>query len=295
MNKARKRFIDAHMHLWDVHENPWYRFPVPGNDFGFGLKQPFPDSYLMDDYLTSMCVVDLIQCVHVTAVTEAKDVEAESAWIADIARRTDVVHAVIGTVDLQKPLREIEAMLDRESARPLYRGIRLLGGLDYDSAPAAGLLAALASRRLVYEVVARSDGGIEAAARALRRHEDVVAVLEHTGWPAALGKTAFGKWRREMQLFARLPNAFCKLSGLGMVVHRTQADIFGDYFRACIELFGPDRCMFGSNFPVDLGYGGAAELLSLFEQVAAEYTDEEASMLFEHTAERVYRLAHERA
>jgi L-fuconolactonase len=177
--------------------------------------------------------------------------------------------------------------LDRECSYRIYRGIRLLGGLDYDGAVAEALLRALASRHLVYDAAARSDGGIAAAARGLRRHDALRVVLEHTGWPVAAGKDAFQAWRREVEQFAQLPNTFCKLSGLGMVLHSTQLNVFSDYFRACIDLFGVSRCMFASNFPVDLSYGTAAELFSVFEHVASHYSEAEATMLFERTAERV--------
>jgi predicted TIM-barrel fold metal-dependent hydrolase len=75
-----------------------------------------------------------------------------------------------------------------------------------------------------------------------------------------------------------------------MIVHSTDLKVFRAYFDACISLFGPNRCMFASNIPVDLCYGTAAELFSVFEAVAGEYTADEARALFEGTAERVYRI-----
>ena len=90
--------------------------------------------------------------------------------------------------------------------------------------------------------------------------------------------------------FAALPNAFCKLSGLGMVVHRNDVALFRLFFDECVRLFGATRCMFGSNLPIDLSYGSGAELLAVFETVASAYSEEEASSLFEHTAARAYRL-----
>jgi L-fuconolactonase len=287
---VKRRFVDPHMHLWDVGANPWYRFPVPGNDFGLGLQQPFPDTYVLNDYLESMTVVDLKKCVHVTAVTGPQDVAAEGTWITNIARSNNVIRAVVGTVDLRKPRRDIEATLNNECAHPLYRGIRLLEGLDYEGPLGDALLRTLASRGLVYDAVAHSDGSIAAAAKGLRRHEDLVVVLEHTGWPIAVGEGAFEAWHREMKLFAELPNTFCKLSGLGMVVHSTDLEVFQAYFRASIELFGPDRCMFASNFPVDLAYGSSADLFAVFESVARGYGEDEAAMLFERTAEHVYKI-----
>jgi L-fuconolactonase len=285
-----RRFVDPHMHLWDLRAHAWYQFPAPGDDSGLGLIRPFPEVYTLDDYRASVAAVDVRKCVHVSAVSRAEDVLAESAWIGAIAQRGGLIRALVGTVDLKLAPDEISALLERECGSPLYRGIRVLEGLDYTAVAAQGLLNELAARNLVYDAVAHSGGGIAAAARGLRMHEDLRVVLEHTGWPAAVGREAFLAWRLEMQEFARLPNTACKLSGLGMVVHGTRADVFSDYFCACIDMFGPERCMFASNFPVDLSYGEAADLLAIFEQVAGRYTAQEAQFLFAETAERIYRI-----
>lgn len=290
MSNGKRRFVDPHMHLWDLETNPWYHFPVPGNDYGFGLKEPFPDRYVFDDYMASLASVDLVKCVHVTAVTGAPDVAAENRWIADIADRHPTIRAIIDTVDLTRPIADIIASLDHAMADDRYRGIRLLAGIDYEGALANDILAALQTRNLVYDCVANPGGGLSAAARALSRYPDLTIVLEHTGWPLALGSAAFDEWRREMAEFAALPNANCKLSGLGMTVHRNDLSVFRLYLDECIRLFGADRCMFASNFPVDLSYGPADDLLALFESVAGRYSDQQADALFAGTAERVYRI-----
>ena len=95
MADKKRRFVDAHVHLWDLHNNgSWYQFPVPGpNDFGLGLKEPFPDLFTWDDYRASVATVDMVKWVHVTAVSAAKDVEAESAWLRPIAEKAGIPYA----------------------------------------------------------------------------------------------------------------------------------------------------------------------------------------------------------
>lgn len=288
---ARRRFVDAHVHLWDLTVNPsWYQFPQPGpNDYGMGLREPFPDVFLWQDYLDTMATVDVVKWVHVTAVTQNKDVEAESRWVAPLAEAGGLPHAIIGSVDLAQPQAEVLATLDREMENSRYRGLRLLGGADYDSVATNDLFKALAARGLVYDAVANT-GGIATAAKGLARHPDLKIVLEHTGWPLAYDDAHFEQWRVEMAEFAKLPNAHCKLSGLGMMVHRTDAAVFGKFFDECIRLFGANRCLFASNFPVDLQYGSGPELLAVFEGIAGKYSDAEADDLFAGTAERVYRI-----
>jgi predicted TIM-barrel fold metal-dependent hydrolase len=289
---SRRRFVDAHVHLWDVHRHPWYDFPQPGKDdhFGLGLKRPFPESFLWDDYLEEVASVDVSKWVHVTAVTGAKDVEGESAWIAELVQERRLPpYALIGSVDLQSSLTAIEATLDREMVNPAYRGIRLLTHVDYDSELTGDLLEILASRRLVYDAVA-GPGVIRAAAKALARHPSLTTVLEHMGWPRGTSDRHFEEWRAEMKDLAALPNTFCKLSGFSMVAHEIDVAVYRKFFAECIRLFGSSRCMFGSNFPVDLCYSPGRDLLAVFDQVAAGYSAADAENLYCLAAERAYRL-----
>lgn len=281
------------MHLWDSARNDWYAFPAPGgDDFGLNLALPraFPDPFVLDDYLAVLADVEVVKTVHVTAVGPAAHVEAESRWISQIAKERGLPTAIVGTFDAAASAAETAAILDREMRDPLYRGARFLGGLDYASPAADAAMRALAERKLVYDAVAHPGGGIAALAGALRRHDGLVVVLEHTGWPLADDLDTFHCWRQEMAELAAAPLAHVKLSGLPMFVHRTDVDIHRRYFDACIGLFGAERCMFGSNFPVDLVYSSFGELLTVFEAVAADRTEDEAAMLFGATAERVYRI-----
>ena len=288
MTIQRRRFVDAHIHLWNTPANPWYSFPLPGpDDFGLGLTEPFPDVFDWTDYTESVATLDLIKFVHVTAVARPGDVETETAWVDSIARQTGLPYALIGSVDLDSPTPEIENLITRQQQFPAYRGLRLLGGADYTTDKTSALLSLLAERGLVYDAVAH-PGSIAAAAKGLERHPDLITVLEHVGWPLAMDDAHVLLWRSEMAEFAALPNTFCKLSGLGMTVHRNDPDAFRRFFDPAIELFGAERCMFASNFPVDLSYGSGRELFAIFDAVAAGLSSADADSMFAGTAERVY-------
>jgi L-fuconolactonase len=285
-----KRFVDSHVHLWDTRINDWYVFPVPENDtFGLGLKTPFPKTYLWDDYRRDSATVKLEKWVHVSALTVPQGVEEESAWIAQIANKTGLPHAIIGTLNPALTLNEIEATLDREIKNPRYRGARILGGLDYESDHATCIFAMLAARNLVFDAVAL-PGGIRTAAKGLARHPKLTVILEHGGWPLNITDQNFAEWRSEMADFAALPQAYCKLTGLGMVVHCAEVNIFRKFYDTCIDLFSARRCMFGSNLPIDLQYSSGAELLAVFDAIAKSRSESEAADLFAGTAERAYRL-----
>ncbi|NYT22402.1 amidohydrolase [Alcaligenaceae bacterium] len=134
-------------------------------------------------------------------------------------------------------------------------------------------------------------------------------VLDHMGGPLGAGpfrgmrEQVFPWWREAMATLAACPNVTVKLGGLGMPIggfdfHKRErppssidiAAQWGPYIETCIELFGPSRCMFESNFPVDRISCSYPVLWNAYKRIAAGASDSEKAALFEGTATAVYRL-----
>jgi predicted TIM-barrel fold metal-dependent hydrolase len=148
-------------------------------------------------------------------------------------------------------------------------------------------------------------GELAATARAV---PGVTIVLDHLGGPIGIGpytdhRAVMEEWRRSIADVATCPNVVLKLGGIGMAVfgngwHKrpsppTSEDLvaaWGDDLKYAIEQFGPQRCMFESNFPVDAKGCSYAVLWNAFKRVAAAYTDAERQWLFHDTAATVYKL-----
>jgi predicted TIM-barrel fold metal-dependent hydrolase len=143
-----------------------------------------------------------------------------------------------------------------------------------------------------------------------RAFPDQPIVLDHVGGPLGVGWYAdkraeiFADWRRQMVELARSPNVFVKLGGLGMRINgfafdqrerpptsQELADAWRPYVETCIAAFGPARCMFESNFPVDKISGSYATYWNAFKRLAAGASAGEKAMLFRDTARRFYKLA----
>jgi len=139
---------------------------------------------------------------------------------------------------------------------------------------------------------------------------DTTIVLDHVGTPLGIGTYAgrrqerFGVWRENINKLAALPNVSVKVGGLAMVfpgfdsfmstppaTSAQLAEEWRPYVEVCIEAFGVARCMFESNFPVDLGSCEYPVLWNTFKVLAANYSADEKTALFNDTARRVYRLA----
>ncbi|MGY3551458.1 L-fuconolactonase [Bradyrhizobium sp. USDA 4472] len=143
-----------------------------------------------------------------------------------------------------------------------------------------------------------------------QQNPDLSIILDHVGGPLGLGPYAgqrdavFLDWRASVAKLAALPNVTVKLGGLGMkttgfVFHeqsrppgsRELAQAWKPYIETCIELFGPVRCMFESNFPVDKGMCSYLILWNAFKRIVETYSQPEKQALFSGTAMRVYRIS----
>jgi L-fuconolactonase len=142
-----------------------------------------------------------------------------------------------------------------------------------------------------------------------RAFPETSIVLDHVGTP--LGRASyqgrleerFGVWRDNIGELAKRPNVSVKLGGLAMAFcnfpsflaeprapSAQLAEEWRPYIETCIEAFGSERCMFESNFPVDMGACDYATLWNAFKRIAKGYSAEEKAALFSGTAKRVYRL-----
>jgi L-fuconolactonase len=286
---GKRSFVDAHVHIWDGAKG-WYHFPTPESDFGLGDVSRWPQAFAVDDYYHALSAVNVEKFVHISATATPEGAYQETHWLAEIAQSQNGLSAIIGTVDTTKTIAEIEAILDDQMRTPLYRGLRLLQGVDYSSTAGRDLLSLLSERKLVYDAVEHPGGGIAQAAVAAARHPDLTFVMEHTGWPLQTDDVHFANWKDEMAEFAAVPGTVCKLSGLGMTYHRIDPEAFRPYWEYCLDVFGTDRCMFASNFPVERLYGDFDALLLAFESVVAGLSETQQYDVFAGTAERVYRI-----
>ena len=247
--------------------------------------------------------------------------EASSATAADGA----VIEGIVAYADLTLG-DDVEEVLDAHEAagRGRFRGIRHAASWDPSpevqnghTRPVEGLLtdatfgrglAALGRRGHRFDAWVYHPQIPDVTTMA-RANPDLPIVLDHLGGPIGIGPYA-GKrddvldaWRPAMAELATCPNVSVKLGGIGMALyglgwHRnteapTSADLdaaWGGVIRWCIEAFGPERCMFESNFPVDRRSCSYTVLWNTFQRISATASDDERRLLFRDTARTFYGL-----
>ncbi len=296
------RIIDAHHHLWDLdrHRYPWLAKPVVSPMIGD--TAPLCRSYLLEDFLADAAGLELVKSVHLQAEIAPELAVEETRWlqaVADDPESKGFPHGIVAFADLAAP--DVEAVLEAHGAFANMRGIRQIlnrhadpainvAAVDYlnDAAWQRGY-ARLAAYGYSFDLQLYWPQMADAAALATL-HPDIPVILNHTGMPLERDQAGLDGWRSGMRRLAECPNVTVKISGLGMVDNQWTEASIRPFVLDTIEIFGAERCLFASNFPVDKLFSDYATLWRAFDAITADFSDSERSALFHDNAVRVYRL-----
>jgi len=294
------RIVDAHHHLWDHGRNlyPWLRGEL--HDRGWGDIRPLQRNYLVADLLADAAGLDLAQSVHVQANFDPANPVGETGWLEEVARAHGLPTAIVGFADFTAD--NVHAVLDAHArASGRMRGIRQVLNRHPEPKLNRAPVDYLASGTWVRNLGLLRQYGwsfdaqvyyqqMPALAALARRYPDLQFVLDHAGMPAERDAAGIDGWRRGMRELAGCPNIAVKLCGYGMVDNRWTVESIRPFVLQPIEWFGPQRCMFGSNFPVDRLMSSYARLWDAYAEITAGFSAADREQLFAGTAERIYRI-----
>jgi predicted TIM-barrel fold metal-dependent hydrolase len=279
--------VDAHVHLWDPARTDWYPYLSGGMQLDLGDTAGMARRFDVPTYQAEAAGWNVEKLVNVAAATGHHSID-ETLELDARAAADGHPDAIVGGLPPTGSVAEAVALIDRQMAASRFRGVRPMGRFD-GPLPAEPVLEALRDRGLLFELMAHPDQ-LQAAARGLEAVDELVVVVEHTGWPRSDSAEERALWRAGLDALAGLGDrVVCKLSGLAMPLGSMQVDALAPWLEHAIEVFGVDRCMFASNFPVDGLHGTLDELLSTYAAVTAGLDDESRDKLFAANAERVYR------
>jgi L-fuconolactonase len=281
------RVVDAHVHIWDPARTDWYPYlshpQAPESADSSRMFRPFD----VDTYHAEAAGWNVEKFINVAAATGRHSIE-ETIELDGAAQARGGPDAIIGGIPPTDTVDEALELLDRQMTASRLRGVRPMGRYE-GPLPDAGVLDGLRERNLLFELMSHPDQ-LQEAATQLASFDDLVVVVEHTGWPRSSSDEERALWRNGMDALAGLgANVVCKLSGLAMPLGSMSVDAFAPWLEYAIEVFGVDRCMFASNFPVDSMYGTFDELYAVFSAVTAGLDSESRKKLFAGNAESVYR------
>ena len=287
MTARPPRVVDAHVHLWDPARTDWYPYLSGGMKLDMGDVSGMARRFDLATYRTETAGWNVDKLVHVAAATGRHSID-ETLELDQRAEVDGHPDAIIGGIPPADSVGEAIELIDRQMVASRLRGVRPMGATD-GPLPPVEVLRALQERDLVFELLARPDQ-LQLAAAGLGGFDDLVVVVEHTGWPRSGTEDERAAWTAGIAALAGLgDHVLCKLSGLAATVGSMRADAWAPWLEPAIETFGVDRCLFASNFPVDAMHGTFDELYSTFSEVTAGLEDEARDKLFATNAERVYR------
>lgn len=290
MTPRPSRIVDAHVHLWDPANRDWYPYLTGGMEIGMGDTTGMNRRFDAPTYRAEAGDWPVVGLVNVAAATGrhsvAETLELDRRAAADPDGQPV---AIVGGLPPTDTVAEAVAAVDEQMAAPRFRGVRPMGR-SADPLPPVEVLRALAERRLVFELMAHPDH-LAAAARGLADVDDLVVVVEHTGWPRSTEPEERALWWDGLSALASLgDHVVCKLSGLAMPLRAMSVEAYRPWVEPAIELFGPDRCLVASNFPVDGMVGSLDRLWSVYADLTAAASATDRDAIFAATAERTYRL-----
>jgi predicted TIM-barrel fold metal-dependent hydrolase len=293
--------VDAHQHFWDLSlgKHPWLR-DEPPPPFRYGDTRPLRRDYLPANYRLDAKGHQIVGTVYVETEWDPSDPVGETRWVEALAAREGLPTAVVAQTWLDRD--DIEEVLARQAACRLVRGVRHKPA----AAPSPGAVvhgapgsmgdarwrrgyARLARHGLSFDLQTPWWHLGEAAALA-RAFPDTLLVLNHTGLPADRSPDGLRGWREGMASLAAEPNTVVKISGLGVPGRPWTADSNRDVVLRTIDLFGVDRAMFASNFPVDGLVGTFDTIYRGFEEIVRGFALTDRARLFHDNAARFYRL-----
>ncbi|WP_425079125.1 amidohydrolase family protein [Ruegeria denitrificans] len=287
--------IDAHHHLWDLSavHYPW--LAEKGIVRFFGDPSSIQRDYLLPEFRADAEAMGFGASVHIQV--GAADPWAEAQWVQSVADQfPDWPLVQVAFCDLTSD--DLDAQLDRLQTLPSVRGVRQIIGRAPGEDALSGTNVLLQDPKFLEGLVNLGARGLSfdlqllpelmgQTANILAQVPETRIALCHAGSPYDRTPQGLRRWADELTALSNLPHVFCKLSGLGMFDHNWNAESVSPIVSTCLSQFGADRCMFGSNFPVDSLTSTYTEAVSRHEKLIP------GSMLddvFRGTSERFYRI-----
>lgn len=277
--------VDSHIHFWrfDPREYPWMSADM----------QVLKRDRLPDDVRPLLDRARIDSCVAV----QARMSEPETDFLLDLSVRYPWIVAVIGWVNLcdEQLGRRLERWADHSKLigfRHVLQGDPHAGAL-VSSAEFQRGVALIQSRKMIYELLVSADQFSSVTSFA-RKSDAHWLVLDHLGKPDIRNRR-LDSWRRELAPIASMSHVVCKLSGLVTEANDANGnfdtDHLWDYLDVALEMFGPQRLMFGSDWPVCLLVSEYDKVTDLIERWSSRLSIADREWIWGKTASHVYGLA----
>jgi len=296
--------VDAHHHLWDLnneHTKYSWLMVTEGEAF-FGDYAAIRKSYLLEDYIKDAQNQNLIKSVHVQAEHDDDKPINETAWLQSLAdnHSSKLPNAIVAFADFSKD--NIVEILDGHQEYKNTRGIRQILSFNkeepkYSHASEDFMknttwvenFKNIRNRNLSFDIQIYKHQ-MQDAADLANKYDDVLFILNHTGEPCYQTEEYIQSWEENMKKLAKCENIVAKISGLGMFDPNWTIDSTRIFVEKTIQIFGIERCMFASNFPVDKIFNTFDNYWYSYFEITKNLSQNELNKVFSENAEKFYRI-----
>jgi predicted TIM-barrel fold metal-dependent hydrolase len=293
--------VDAHHHLWDLEANyyPWLS-DHPEENFFLGDYDGLKRNYLPDDYRRDARGHNVLATVHVEAEWDRSDQIGETRWISDISARCGFPNAIVAHAWFHTD--NAAEIIGAQAAFPLVRGIRskpVTSASPADMTP--GAPGTMQDERWLKGFSLLERHGLSwdlrvpfwhlpEAASVARAFPGTSIVLNHTGFPWDRSEEGLRAWRKAMETVAAEPNVHLKVSEFGLRDKPWDYESNRRVVLDAVGIFGIERCMFATNFPVSGLRVDYDTLVKSVKRMLAHLSAEEQERFFWKNAAHFYRL-----
>ena len=293
--------IDAHHHFWDLNKNyyPFLRDKIDPNFF-LGNYETIRENYLPIDYINDSRNHNVVGTIHCEAEWDRNDQVGETRWLKDLSLNNKFPNAIVAHAWFHK--KNSEEIIAEQASFDMVKGIRskpitkfsqnsqeyLYEGSMQDINWRNGLKL-LEKYNLNYDLRI-PNWHLEEAVEIVRFIPNTKVIINHAGFPWNRTDEGMDYWRKGIKLMSLEPNTFIKLSEFGVKGEDWNYYQNKKIIHELIDLFGPQRCMFASNFPVSKIKISFDDLYKNYKKIVKDFSDDEKKWLFAKTASEVYNL-----
>jgi len=290
--------IDTHHHIWLRKDVGWLADPPIPRMFGdyFGIRRDYP----VEEFMQDVKPAGITRSVHVTAMWGPGRALDESKWLQAVADKHGFPHAIVCNADLADP--SADAALEAQKQFPNLRGVRQMlywdnepvrqgaPRPDFCNDPAFRRGFALLEKHDLHFELQVFAGQAAHAVELIKAFPNVRMILVHAGMLASRTQAAIDQWRTALTAMAAHPNLHVKISGLGMYSSGITLAQARQVIRDVIQIFGVNRTIYGSNFPLEKLHASYVDFFGIYRAVLSEYTDAEQRAVLHDNAVKFYRL-----
>lgn len=300
MNLKTQKIIDTHHHLWDPTNGKYDWLIADGHEV-------FNKVYLHKEFEQDIANLNLIKSVHVQAEINLSETIYETQWLQDYYNNQSLhdrklPNAIIGFADFLDI--KVEQTLQEHLQYPNFRGIRQILNFDKKNKNISHATFDYLKNDLWFQnfgLLKKFDllfdlsiliNQTEDAENLIKKYDSTLFIINHTLCPHDINNENINLWLDKIKILSKYDNVVIKLSGFGEFNSNWSTESIKPLILYSIDNFGINRCMFGTNFPVDKFLSNASyeDYWKAYLKITQDFSEDEINNLFYKNAEKFYKI-----